>query len=195
MIKICVFGDSVPWGAYDMERGGWVEMTKIKQLEQDRIVYNLGVSDDDSNDLLKRIENEINSREPSVVIFHLGLNDSISIGDQSNRVPLKKFASNLDKLSYILEKNTSVKYVVFIGLNPITEKDLIYRDGIIFKMGEIDRYDKQIESFCEGKRYKYLNISNVLNLKEDIYQDGLHPNSTGHEKIFNLVNNYLDSIL
>ncbi len=50
-MHICIFGDSITWGACDYEKGGWVERLKIYFLEHtDNIeVYNLGVSDDDSN--------------------------------------------------------------------------------------------------------------------------------------------------
>jgi lysophospholipase L1-like esterase len=28
MVKILVFGDSIAWGAFDLEKGGWVEKIK-----------------------------------------------------------------------------------------------------------------------------------------------------------------------
>ena len=45
-MTICVFGDSITWGASDYEKGGWVERLKtyLMKNKNDVDVYNLGVS-------------------------------------------------------------------------------------------------------------------------------------------------------
>ncbi|MCK5416236.1 hypothetical protein KAI92_02295 [Candidatus Parcubacteria bacterium] len=48
MKKILVFGDSIAWGAFDCDYGGWVERLKIKYLKTYKKeglgVYNLSIS-------------------------------------------------------------------------------------------------------------------------------------------------------
>ena len=60
MVKILVFGDSVAWGAFDNEKGGWVERLKthfLQNYEEHRIgVYNFSVSSNDTRDVLKFFE-------------------------------------------------------------------------------------------------------------------------------------------
>ena len=75
MQTICVFGDSIAWGASDSEKGGWVERLKIYMGEhRSGNVYNLGVSGDTTNDLLERFEQEAKARESDVIIFAVGTN-------------------------------------------------------------------------------------------------------------------------
>ena len=53
---INIFGDSIAWGAYD-EMGGWANRLKqyFSEDKENYIeVYNLGVSGDNSEKLLKR---------------------------------------------------------------------------------------------------------------------------------------------
>jgi lysophospholipase L1-like esterase len=51
---ICVFGDSITWGAYDPERGGWVNRLRNDLEKKEIESYNLGISGDTTADLLKR---------------------------------------------------------------------------------------------------------------------------------------------
>ena len=64
---ICIFGDSVTWGAYDPEQGGWATRLRnyFEAQENNIDVYNLGISGDATADLLKRIEVEAKSHKAS----------------------------------------------------------------------------------------------------------------------------------
>lgn len=67
---ICIFGDSITWGASDSEKGGWVERLKIYFGEKyDINVYNLGISGDATEDLLVRIEKELRSRKSNILEY------------------------------------------------------------------------------------------------------------------------------
>lgn len=53
---ICVFGDSITWGAWDIEKGGWVQRLRnfVESSSEEYIeIYNLGVSGDNTEDLLE----------------------------------------------------------------------------------------------------------------------------------------------
>ncbi|KKQ27461.1 MAG: Lipolytic protein G-D-S-L family, partial [Candidatus Magasanikbacteria bacterium GW2011_GWC2_37_14] len=99
--RISIFGDSITWGAWDPENGGWVAQLRRyfetnENYEVD--VYNLGVSGDTTNDLLIRFNTEClaRNRHPQIIIFAIGINDSQYINATDNpRTPIEKFQNNL----------------------------------------------------------------------------------------------------
>ena len=84
MTNILVFGASITWGAWDRE-GGWVQRLRnfvdeknISNPDYDRMIYNLGISGDTTENLLSRLENEVKTRlseEETIIIFSIGTND------------------------------------------------------------------------------------------------------------------------
>jgi len=63
-MNILIFGDSITWGAYDPEQGGWATRLRnyFEAKNHDVDVYNLGISDDITSGLLNRVEAEVKSR-------------------------------------------------------------------------------------------------------------------------------------
>ena len=87
MAEILVFGDSICYGAWDLE-GGWVQrlrkyldMKNVVNLSNFTLVYNLGVSGNSTEDLLKRFEFETNAyleeKKAKMILFSTGVNDSM----------------------------------------------------------------------------------------------------------------------
>ncbi|HVH14523.1 MAG TPA: SGNH/GDSL hydrolase family protein [Candidatus Angelobacter sp.] len=71
---VLVFGDSIVMGLWD-ERGGWPERLWVGRS---RVVYNLGVDGETSEDVTRRFYSEAESRganKNSVIIFAVGIND------------------------------------------------------------------------------------------------------------------------
>ncbi|MBU6500990.1 MAG: hypothetical protein KGJ89_02590 [Patescibacteria group bacterium] len=100
-MNICIFGDSITWGASDTEKGGWVERLKTYfGNKYEAIIYNLGIPGDTTIDLLKRVESECKSRKPDLIIFSIGINDLW----RDDRTPIKKFAENIARLHRIAKK-------------------------------------------------------------------------------------------
>ncbi|MFH1611889.1 MAG: GDSL-type esterase/lipase family protein, partial [bacterium] len=117
---ICIFGDSITWGAYDPENGGWANLLRNDLESKDIHVYNCGVSGDNTDDLLKRFKVESEAREPDAVMFAIGINDSQYTGERQNsRVPKEKFISNLEKL--ISQTKETTDKIIFVGLNHVEE--------------------------------------------------------------------------
>ncbi|MDO8436493.1 MAG: SGNH/GDSL hydrolase family protein [bacterium] len=60
-MNICIFGDSITWGAYDPQNGGWVNRLRnyFEVQDEDIDVYNLGISGDSTTDLFGNIEMEV----------------------------------------------------------------------------------------------------------------------------------------
>lgn len=184
-MAICIFGDSITWGASDSEKGGWVERTKVYFGEKyDIDVYNLGVSGDATEDLLVRIESESKVREPNIIVFAVGVNDAQFIhSTNSNRISENDFRNNIGKLYEIAKK--FVPKIIFVGLSPVDEsktKPIPWNTDKTYTNERIKKFDQIIEDFCSKKNLKFIPINDLLN--NDDLIDGLHPNIQGHIKMF-----------
>ena len=78
---ICVFGDSTAWGAWDKEKGGWVNRLWLYCAEKANDenlteIYNLSISGGTTETILARFENEARVRHADALIFQTGANDS-----------------------------------------------------------------------------------------------------------------------
>src|SRR3989338_5799563 len=121
-MNIVIFGDSITWGAYDPDQGGWAtRLRNYFEAKDDEInIYNLGIPGDTTADLLKRIEIEARSREPKVIIIAIGINDARFIhSTHSLRVSPEEFQQNITKLNSIAQEFTNK--VVFVGLTVVDE--------------------------------------------------------------------------
>jgi len=184
-MTICIFGDSITWGASDSEKGGWVERLKVYFGEKyDINVYNLGVSGDTTEDLLRRIENESKVREPNIIVFAIGTNDTQFIhSTNSNWISDDDFRNNIKKLYKIAKK--LVSKIIFVGLTPVDEfktRPIPWNTDKTYINERIKKFDQIIEDFCSKNNLKFIPINDLLN--NDDLIDGLHPDTQGHIKIF-----------
>ncbi|MDD4995637.1 MAG: GDSL-type esterase/lipase family protein [Patescibacteria group bacterium] len=194
--NICVFGDSIVWGACDYEQGGWAERLKIfcAKNYEDVSVYNLGISGDNTDKLLKRFKGEARTRDPGIIIFAVGINDSYyRVAKKNPKVPLRRFKKNIFKL--IKQAKKIEGRAIIVGLAGVDEKktmpttwdaELFYDDDNVIK------YDNALKDICSVEGVKYAEIKSLLNHED--FEDGLHPNARGHEKIFQRVRDLLIDI-
>jgi lysophospholipase L1-like esterase len=205
MTQILVFGDSIVYGAWDRE-GGWVQRLKNildkKTLSDPNIyyrIYNLGVPGNVIEDVLKRFEFETEQRlkedKEVVIIFAIRINDSQFIHSQNNlRTAPKKFEENLGKLINLAQKYSSK--IIFVGLTPVDEdkvSPIPWDTNKSYKNNLIEKYNNVIKSMCKENKIYFINIfGKLINLDyKNLLEDGLHPNSEGHQKIFEIVRDFL----
>lgn len=185
-MNICIFGDSITWGAYDPQNGGWVNRLRnyFEAQDKDVDIYNLGISGDSTTDLLDRIEIEAKSREANLIVFAIGVNDAQFIhSTNSNRISDDGFKNNIEKLYQIAKKFTNK--IIFIGLTPVDEsktKPIPWNTDKTYINERIKNFDQIIENFCAKNNLKFISINDSLN--NDDLIDGLHPNTQGHMKMF-----------
>ena len=190
--RICVFGASITWGACDYEVGGWVARLRkyIETNDYDYSIYNLGVSGATTNDILKRFDVETEARRPEIIIFAIGVNDSAYLkSEKDNWVPIKDFKENLKILNK--KANTFTKNVVFVGLTQVDESKTLpipWEENIFYKNEEVKKYNQTIKDLCEKNDLLFIETYDLLD-KDDL-EDGLHPNSAGHEKMFKRVKDF-----
>ena len=182
--------------------GGWVDRLKsfcmereLKNSEFDYPVYNLGLSGDNTNDLLKRFGFETKQRmklkEEIIIIVAIGVNDS-QVGKIGINIEL--FKSNVEKLFSVASK-FSLK-IIFVGLNPIDDpktNPIPWDENMFYTNERIENYNNIIKSICEEKQIYFIDIFSKFSKLDykKLLEDGLHPNSEGHQKMFEIVRDFL----
>jgi|SRR3989344_76028 len=200
MARILIFGDSITWGAVDSENMGWGNLLQrylYSSSEGDISVYNLGISGDTTDDLLKRFRAECEARKTDEglrIIFAIGTNDSRYINTKDNpEVAEEKFVKNLEYL--IRSAREFTDEIVFIGLTDVDESKTIpipWSPTKNYTSENIRKYSSVIKSTCERQRIPFIDMSGVVSREE--MPDGLHPNTEGHKKIFEKVKAELETL-
>ncbi len=193
MTTICIFGDSIAFGANDFEKGGWADQLKVYLRKKNFITtYNLGVSGDNSDDLLERLEAECIAREPNVILIAIGTNDSQYVHSKNNhRISLAKFQENLAAL--MKKTKLFTEKVVFVGLTKVDESKTMpipWNPIAYYDDENIKLYNSAIENFCQKNKILFIPMLDAL--KKDDFEDGLHPNSKGHAKMFKRLKSFLE---
>lgn len=199
MVRFLIFGDSITYGAWDLE-GGWVQRLRNfldkKTLADEGyyLVYNLGISGDTSKDLLERFDFETKQRlkegDETIFLFEIGVNDcGFLISKNNSELSEKEFEHNLKELISKAQKISSK--IVFVGIAPFDEsrvspvpwhKDLVYKNVLA------KRFNRIIEKTCQENNLLFIDIFNKITQKDcKNFEDGAHPDSSGHEKIFEII--------
>ncbi len=176
-----------------MRGGGWINrLRKYFDLsDYDISVFNLGVSGDNTFDLLKRFKVEAEARNPELTIFAIGINDSQYIHSKDNpSVLLSEFNKNLLELKNLSKQFT--EKVIFVGLTKVDESKVMpipWSTTKYYDNKNIKIYDLAIKNFCKENSLPFIEMFDLL--KDEDLEDGLHPNSKGHEKMFQRVKDFL----
>jgi len=184
--RICIFGDSIAWGAVDPKNGGWVaQLWRYFETNNDYdiAIYNQGVSGDNTNDLLARFKVECEAREPQIIIFAIGINDSQYVKTKDNpRVSLEKFQNNLVELINQAKKFSDK--IIFVGLTKVEESKLMpipwSDEEKFYDNDNIVKYNAVIKKVCDENNFPFIDLLDLLEPND--LDDGLHPNSEGHKK-------------
>jgi len=212
-MRVLVFGDSITQGYWDTD-GGWVERLRehydslqVKDLEgrDEATIFNLGISADNSTNILKRIESETISRtrhdDLPVVIIQIGINDSSSddMSSKSVRLPIKKFRDNLHSIISKIQPLSSK--LIFIGSSACDEtKTTPVSWGEFYYTNEsIQKYEHALQEIATEQKIAFIPVFDKffeqLKQGQDYLPDGLHPNNEGHAFMFSLIFKELDPLL
>lgn len=190
MSVICIFGDSTAWGAWDLEKGGWVNRLWLDRAKNDQEtdIYNLSISGGTTETILARFESEAKIREAETIVFQTGGNDAAYDKDTDEHlVTPEKFEANIEKI--ILKAKNLAKKIVFVGFKncdelktmPVSWCNLCYTNRYIKEYNDI------MKKVCDKNGIKFVDIFGLL--EDADFEDGLHPNAKGHQKIFEVVKN------
>lgn len=182
--SIVVFGDSITWGAWDTEGGGWVGRLWRAAYEHQvrtgewREVYNLGVAGNRVADVLARFDSEIAARPPTQIILAVGINDSKRSG-----IAGTSFEDFERDCCALLDRAISVSPdVLVVGLTNVDEA----RREHNFVNEHVAELNAVIEVLADNAGLQFVDVFGSLTSK-DLEPDGLHPGPSGHQKIFEAV--------
>jgi len=194
MKTICVFGASTVWGAGDAEKGGWVERLRLlpfaAEPDPELRVYNLGIPGNTTKDVLERFEAEAAARKPDFVIFAIGGNDTIVRKQGGHLIELEKFEKNMEGL--VGKARVFTNDILLVGMQRVDETKttpIPWAPEYSYYNRDTEAYEKKLQEVAEREGVFYLSMHDLLSA-EDL-ADGLHPNATGHQKIFERVKSFL----
>ena len=108
MAVIYAFGDSVTYGAWDVEKSGWATRLRVFLDEKQQkdpslyyLLYNLGIPGETTEGLVKRFDHETQARrrgdEEVIFIFAFGANDNAYLVSKERfRISKEEYISNLN---------------------------------------------------------------------------------------------------
>lgn len=190
---INIFGDSIVYAGY-VEGGGWADRLRYfleKRAGDYFVVHNLGINGDDTDSLLKRFAVENEARLPDMIIIAIGINDShYDENKKSAWIPIERFEENL--LELIEKAKSFTQEIVFVGLTKVKEEKMSpapWNTAKYLDNQSVAYYDAKIKEICEKNSLLFIEMLDLL--ENDDLEDGLHPNSAGHEKMFMRVKDFL----
>lgn len=188
--NVCILGDSIVYGAWDEEKHGYVNRLRedLKENNQVENVYGLGIPGETTAGLLKRLDTELQLRTPNTIIVGIGINDTIYIKNkQQESINIKEFISNISKIIAIA--TTYTNNILMLGLTNVIEErttPILWNDNEIYFNDTIRKYDIALEDYCNMNKVQYLKLFDLLQ-QTDFFDDGIHPNEKGHEKIYKAI--------
>lgn len=205
-MDIFCFGDSITFGEYDIESGGWVDRLKtscmagyIVQGQSDDSVFNLGIGGETTRGMRARFETELKTRlnatQRSLITLAYGANDAARETSGETLVPQKEF---IDNLSLAIGIGRSLKCeILLLNITPVS----LGREGVPTPSGRrrfnevVDRYNTALEELARQQSVELLDVNGEFKKKELsslFVDDGVHPNAEGHRLISDLVRERVD---
>jgi lysophospholipase L1-like esterase len=197
-MQIYCFGDSITEGCWD-EQGGWVDRLKrrlyagnIDEGCQPPTIFNLGVSGQRSDHLLKRIAPEIEYRtddgEERMIFIQVGANDATYIPEQHTfKTPPEAYRNNIVEL--IKKAQMYSSRITMLTITPVNES--VTMAGEKVRRNEyVVEYNNLISDVARQQGVTILDIYTAFQVQgpnDLLCADGLHPNSGGHALICDMV--------
>lgn len=213
-MRVLAFGDSITQGYWDT-KGGWVgrcheyytklQLSDLENLDEPAF-FNLGISADNSGNILRRIGQETIARtrpnETPLVIIQVGTNDASTDKlptSETVSLPLEQYRANLtDAVRLVRPLSTKV---ILVGLSPCEEsRTTPVRWGEFhYQNDRIKQYEDVMRDVATEQNVPFIPIfdqfATEVNAGKDLLQDGLHPNNDGHQLLYEIVMQKLPSLI
>ncbi|WP_132748011.1 SGNH/GDSL hydrolase family protein [Scopulibacillus darangshiensis] len=215
-MKIVCFGDSVTRGISFVR--GRIRILKEnypallqKKLGSEHNVINKGVFNDNSDLLLSRLDKDVLSLKPQVVLIHIGGNDcnfhwdqveSCPEEDHAAIVPLERYINNIKKMAERI-KAAGAEPVLFtlVPIDPARYYKYLmtmYKSAIAHWIGLCGGigywhglYNRALNEWITSSGIRSIDIRNAFKGKADlndlINDDGIHPSAEGYSAIADIV--------
>ena len=176
----------------DPEGGGFIGRLKTwheSQHPKNRL-YNLGIPGDSSTKILGRLKAEASIRKPDLILVQCGKNDAKRM-ERENASPVTSFEDYQNNVRSIIEEARTLSDIAWIGGYPFDESKTLpltyWTNTAFFFQEECNAYGSAAKQICEELDVPYLSTSaewTETDVTECLFEDGLHANAKGHEKLF-----------
>jgi len=203
-MRILIFGDSITQGFYDSQ-GGWAtrlanqyHMEALKDLSKDTLeVFNLGISGETAEGLLKRLKPEFQARiwrgDRMIVVISIGINNAV-MRENRAQYEIYEFQEVYEKI--LKEALKLADYVLCVWLSAVDDS---LTDSWPYSSHQHQWHNNRIMTFedtikqaAQHENIPFVPIHAVflreLEAGKALLADGLHPNDAGHQFIVELVN-------
>lgn len=213
-MRVLVFGDSITQGYWDVD-GGWVEQLRkhydaIQITDPDNLdeptIFNLGISADNSRDILDRVVSETKSRtrhsKLPIVVIQIGVNDSSidkSIDGSGNSLSIEEYDENLRAIVKKVRPISSK--LIFIGLSACDESltTPVSWGKFHYTNKSLKQYEDKMKQVATELSVPFILMFDSflaeLEKGKDFLPDGLHPNHDGHTFMSNHVLKTFDDLI
>lgn len=184
------FGDSITYGEYDGVLGGWVDILKRYALQKcnegsnELILFNLGIGGETSEGLMKRIQNEMTSRnaeDGNIIFIGYGGND-LAVKDRIQMVDPNQFKTNIEIAIQKAKEFSNEIYLV--SILPISERidGEISSTGKVRTNGNVLVYNQILKDIATENSLIYIDFYSAFLKDKEILlsKDGVHPNEKGY---------------
>ncbi|GHU08686.1 arylesterase [Alphaproteobacteria bacterium] len=207
MNNIIIVGASITQGYWDTE-GGWATRIKREYIKRavDKkdydvpMVFNLGISGNDAIKILKRLDVELQARAKNrddLVLFFFGTNDSSHQQGKFIETPAE-FKQNIEKIVETTQKYTD--NIIFGNILPCDDKivqPVAWNDTVFYYNSRIIEFNSVIQEFCADNDIKMIDVYTPFaaeSQKQNLLEDGLHPNDVGHKLVFEIIMKELEEV-
>jgi len=189
-MNIGVWGDSITHGSCDSEALGWVgRIRKALPTDDCNHIYNFGVCGDTTDNVVARFDVELAAIHPQKVVFAVGINDSkFPEGSDTHLVSLEVYEQNLRQL--IEKTRVHTDAITIIGATKVDDEWRSAR-GSRFINEEIVKFNEAMKKVADENSLDYIDVFEILDPSIDL-ADGLHPNTQGYDKMFEVIKANLD---
>jgi acyl-CoA thioesterase-1 len=180
--RLAIFGDSIAWGSWDPEAGGWAARLKCEYMqrlppenEPDAYVgvYVSATPGHRVADVAARLDNDLAAIKADWVAVAIGTNDAAHKDHPST--PADDFRRSYKEV--IDRCNASAERVVALTTPNVIGEACGYTNIELQAINEI------IGSVCAETSVDVIDLHGLLG-DSDVVADGVHPNSRGHELLF-----------
>ena len=202
MKQIFIFGASTVYGVGG-EEGGWADMLK-RELHK-RMYYKGGPGEifevyifakpgATVEFIFENFENQIKkySRgDEKIAIVSVGMNNTKAVGNPNDFVSdIEIYKKSMNDL--LVKMKLKVDEVICVGYRPVDESKTLPKLNPVggspsyFWNERINKFNKVYKQVCQelGVKFIDLNIDKGEWITKYLNEDGLHPNTKGHELIF-----------
>jgi lysophospholipase L1-like esterase len=169
-------------------------------------IFNAGVGDTTTRDAVARLDRDVRSHHPDLVVVQFGINDSWIDADQGKRAPRLTRSEFRANLRYILDTlQGDGAQLVLMTPNPMRWSDPFYIKVFTEKPGLLDTHeargiDRWLDLYAQDvrdvARTEHVTLVDVFQAFEDygarpgnnindilLAGDGIHPNQAGQDLV------------